>query len=269
MVERRETSERVPWWHPEGGFFGDLYMEADNSLQTFFAGSDRLDARTGLEVSGVVRLGGLQPGDRVVDCPCGYGRHSIELARRGYDVTGIDINPRFLGLARAAARRADAVVSFVPGDMRRLPDVASVDAVINMFYSFGFFTPSEDLDVLRGFHRALRPGGRFLMHTMITTPAFEDGRIPREERRMLGTGRTLVSRRHFDTETKREMGRWSIVAADGTVREMAPYDVRIYTAGEFAELCRAAGFGEVALFGDWDGRPYDDASPYLIAVATK
>ncbi|MGW7517749.1 glutamate--cysteine ligase [Streptomyces sp. NPDC054796] len=255
------------WWRPEAGFFGDLYKEADDSLRTFFAGTSRVDDRTCAEVDGVMRLCGLAPGARVLDCPCGYGRHSVELAARGVDVVGVDINPGFLEAARRSAARAGTAVRFLEGDMRELPPLEPVDAVINMFYSFGFFTPEEDLAVLRHFRQSLKPGGRFLMHTMVTAPALRDGRIPAEERRRLSSGRTLVSRRHLDDGTRREFGQWAIVDDTGAEFPMTPYDVRIYTPEEFGELCREAGFARTTCHGDWDGTPYEDASPNLIVVA--
>nr|WP_240449460.1 class I SAM-dependent methyltransferase [Streptomyces harenosi] len=244
-------------------------MEADDSLKTFFEGERLLENRTEREADGVIKLCGLKPGDALVDCPSGYGRHSVALAERGLNVTGVDINTRFLGLARERAARHGVAVNFVQGDMRKLPAVGPADAVINMFYSFGFFTEEEDVQVARGFQEILRPGGKFLMHTMVTVPAFADGRIPLEERRKLRSGSTLVSRRRLNPVSRREEGIWSLLDDDGTERSLTPYDARIYTDEEFTALCREAGFSEVEVYGDWDGRPYEDSAPYLIAVATK
>ncbi|WEV29211.1 hypothetical protein OYE22_31485 [Streptomyces sp. 71268] len=89
------------WWEPEGGFFGDLYREADDSLRTFFGDEAGLDERTAAEVDGVIRLCELAEGAGVLDCPCGYGRHSVALARHGMDVVGLDINPGFLDVSGA------------------------------------------------------------------------------------------------------------------------------------------------------------------------
>lgn len=258
----------APWWREDGGFFGELYKEADDSFQTFFHGGDQLQDRTAAEVDGVERLCGLRPGDRVLDCPCGYGRHSIALAQRGYDVVGADINERFLSLAKAAAA-GKVAPQFVTADMRALPQLDRFDAVINMFYSFGFFTAEEDVEVARGFWTSLKPGGRFLMHTIMTVPAFKDGRIPREERRALRSGRTLISKRYLDETTKREYGEWSLEDASGEITRLAPFDVRIYDAEEFQALCVEVGFQKVQVFGGWDGRPYEPSSPALIVVATK
>jgi SAM-dependent methyltransferase len=257
------------WWKSDGGFFGEDYMEADASLKTFFAGKSDLADRTSKEVTGVLRLCGLSAGDRVLDCPCGYGRHSNDLASRGVRVVGFDINTKFLKLARERSPQTSGDIQFVQGDMRELPELGKFDGVINMFYSFGFFTPEEDLRVLQNFYAALRPGGSFLMHTMVTLPAFRSGRVPAEERRSLQSGATLISRRRLNQDNLREEGEWTIVDSSGQSRALAPYDVRIYGAEEFAALCRSAGFAGVQLYGDWDGTPYHEDAPYLIAVATK
>jgi SAM-dependent methyltransferase len=259
----------TPWWREDGGFFGDVYKEADDSVQTFFGGEAGVDDRTGREVEGVIRLCGLRPGDHVLDCPCGYGRHSVGLARRGMRVTGVDINSRFLTLARKSAADHKVTPSFLRADMRDLPAVGPLDAVINMFYSFGFFTPEEDLRVLRTFHDALKEGGPFLMHTMVTLGRYEAGLIPAEERRPLRTGGTLVARRRLNPRTLREEGEWSIVGSDGRIRSMTPYDVRIDGPEEFAGLGARAGFRSVELFGDWDAKPYANTDPYLIVVARR
>ncbi|GAB2587127.1 class I SAM-dependent methyltransferase [Streptomyces capparidis] len=254
-----------PWWSPEGGFFGPLYLEGDDSLGSFFGRGTRLDGRTEEEVDGVIRLCRLQPDDHVVDCPCGYGRHSVQLARRGLRVTGFDINDGFLALARSAASPA----RFVRADMRRLPRVEPADAVINMFYSFGFFPAREDdLEVLGNFRAALKPGGRFLMHTMVTPAAHRGGHIPAREERDLTSGRTLVIERRLDPADAREYGRWTLVAPDGTSESTSGYDVRIYGADEFAALCAEAGFADVSAYGDWQGNPFAPDSPHLIVVAT-
>lgn len=268
MIDQPRTE--TPWWHERGGFFGEEYKEADDSFRTFFGGTEGLDKRTALEVDGVERLCVLPPGGAVVDCPCGYGRHSVELARRGYRVTGFDINNHFLELARAHAQHLRTSADFVFADMRALPPVDPVDAVINMFYSFGFFADAaDDLAVIRGFHQVLKPGGRFLMHTMITVPAFEDGRIPEREERLLRSGNKLLAERRFNPTTRREDGVWQVIEPNGTERGMTPYSMRIYTADEFSELCLEAGFTEIDQYGDWDGKAYEDSSPYLIVVAKK
>lgn len=260
-------SEAQPWWSPESDFFGARYLEADDSARTFFAGSSELRERTVREVDGLAALTGIEPGSRVCDCPCGYGRHSVELAVRGYDVVGVDINPHFLGLAREATTQAGAKADFRLSDMRDLPDFGQVDLIINMFYSFGFFdSADDDLRVLKGFRERLRDDGQVLLHTMVTVPALLDGRIPAEETRELRSGRKLRSVRRFDEMTRREIGHWAILD-DGTEDALPRYSMRIYLPDELEQLCQRAGFDSVQTYGDWTGSPYQPDSPYLIAVA--
>jgi Mycolic acid cyclopropane synthetase len=91
------------WWHSDGGFFGREYMRGDDSHEGFLTAQQLdLQARTRREVDGITKLLNLSIGALVLDCPCGYGRHSIELAARGLSVVGIDINEEHL----AAATRA-------------------------------------------------------------------------------------------------------------------------------------------------------------------
>ena len=63
---------------------------------------------------------GLKPGDRVLDCPCGHGRHAVELFRRGCRVTGIDISDEMVRLARESSR-SYANVDYKTASAEQLP----------------------------------------------------------------------------------------------------------------------------------------------------
>lgn len=110
------------------------------------------------EVDFLVEVLGLEEGMAVLDVGCGPGRHSHELARRGILAHGIDVAPTFVELARA-----DAVpgATFEVADAAALPFEACFDAVISLCQG-GFGLGLDDLAVLTGMRRALRPGGRFV-----------------------------------------------------------------------------------------------------------
>lgn len=265
-------SDMTEWWESDGGFFGDIYKEMDNSYEGHLNTSRTLEDRTDDEVSGVIRLCSLEQGDKLLDCPCGYGRHSLGLAKRGIDVTGADINQRFLELDRAAlAESGLANCQFIESDMRTVGQDETYDAIINMFYSFGFFdTDEENEQVAQNFYRILKPGGRFLMHTHVTVPRLISGELKNYQVRNLLSGKKLELRRTYNTETKREDGTWDLLDEKGDLEEkLTPYSVRLYTGEEWTELCRRVGFSKVELYGDWQGAPYTDDAPQLIAVATK
>src|SRR5207237_4588127 len=100
---------------------------------------DTLRERTPIEIDQLEALLQARPPLRVLDLPCGQGRHAIELARRGYEVTGMDLSPFLIELARERARAAGVRVRWLTGDMRQpIPD-AKFDLILNLFTSFGYF----------------------------------------------------------------------------------------------------------------------------------
>ena len=155
--------EKYEWWMEEYGFFGEFYMEGDNSREGYLDEKKQtLADRTKMEARGVISLLDLKPGDRVLDCPCGYGRHSIELLADGMQVVGCDINSVHLGKAIRDAEAREVKYDFRKGNMLTLDFDREFDAVINMFYSFGFFDADDDnFQVLINFYQALKPGGKF------------------------------------------------------------------------------------------------------------
>src|SRR5688572_22660456 len=96
------------------------------------------DEYTAAEVDFLVRVAGLRPGSRVLDVPCGSGRHSLALAGRGFRVTGIDVSAEAVAFARAAAGKAGGDLDLRVGDMAAVPTDLRVDLAICMGNSFGY-----------------------------------------------------------------------------------------------------------------------------------
>jgi SAM-dependent methyltransferase len=158
------------WFEPLAEHMGEAYLR-----YSFTKG-------TANEVDFIVDQLGLTAGDRVLDVGCGPGRHAHELARRGFEVVGVDIAQRFVDLATA---NAPAGATFVRGDARVLPYDAEFDAVISLCQGGFGLVGDEDGAVLDGIARALTPGGRaafsafsayFLLQHLETTDTFDAAR---------------------------------------------------------------------------------------------
>lgn len=92
-----------------------------------------------------------------MDLGCGYGRHSLELAKRGYKVVGLDYSGYMINLARKKAKKENLNIKFIKGDMRKINFENHFDYVLSFFTSFGYFTKeSERLRVIKEVYRALK-----------------------------------------------------------------------------------------------------------------
>ena len=232
----------------------DLYAEGDTQIAPH-------------EVDAVVRLLGMPAGCSVLDVCCGYGRHAIELARRGYRVTGIDLAPRQIEEAQLRARAAGVTARFVVGDARAMDFEQEFAVCLNLFTSFGFFdTDAENLEMLRRIAQVAAPGGRFLLES------WNRERVIREfapcEVEELAGGIQIEKTWQFDAWAGR-IDWQNTVTFPGGRQERWGHSIRANTLAELRHLLETAGFALERAYGDWDGRDYDLASERLIAVAKR
>lgn len=242
-----------PWWET---FFGPDYLKQ----------YEENPERTSAEVDGVETILRLRKGARILDVACGAGRHAIELARRGYRVTGFDLSEDLLKAARASARKAGQRVDFVPGDMRDLPYRSAFDAVINMFSSFGYFDAVEDdRRALAGVARALRARGKFLMERFNRESlAYE---LPIQGWRVTEDGGVILQEDSFDVLRGRYDTRQIVIDRQGTREHLG--SVRAYSLPELKELLAGAGLHIHRVLGGLDLTPYRARSRRLVLYAVK
>ncbi|MEK6889105.1 MAG: class I SAM-dependent methyltransferase [Nanoarchaeota archaeon] len=285
-----------PWWSDQGGFFGAKYIEGDDSLTGYLPEkAETLEERTKREVDGVISLLDLKERYTILDCPCGYGRHSIELGKRKMIVTGVDINPSFTGKAFCEAheqfwqvmkklmddkRTGEAFdfgerycPRFLLGDMRHLigkSPAPQFNAVINMFYSFGFFeTEAENEAVMKEFYDCLKPNGQFLLHTDVSPEIINSGNYQFSETRNLKSGKKLKIAEVYNLTSKRMQGSWTLICQEGREEQLTPYSVRIYSKEELEALAKRTGFRETKFYGSFSGDNFTDSSQEMIMVARK
>ena len=247
-------------WYEQ--FFGEDYM------RFHLRGGEWLEERTGPQCDFVVSALELQPGARVLDLCCGQGRHSVELARRGFRVTGFDLSEYLLKLAKERANEEGVEVEFMRGDMRELPWENEFDAVVNLWTAFGYLeSDEEDERVLRAVRAALRPGGQLFgdhHNRERTTPWLGSGRKDWWE----GDGHIVLEREEWDVLRSRITMTRTIIAPDGKRRQTG-FVLRIYSHSEWLGMLRRSGLEWVKTYGNWDGLEYAHDSRGLLLVARK
>lgn len=237
--------------------------------ETFF-GRDYLamyvHETTAAEIDAVERILHLRKGARILDIGCGAGRHTIELAKRGYRMTGYDLSEPLLEEARKAARRAGVRPTLVHGDMRELRYAAAFDAAVSLFTSFGYFErPEEDRRVLTGVARALKPRGKFLME-MFNRDSLAAS-LPAQGWQVRDQGTVILEQDTFDALRGRFETKRILIDRKGT-REYSA-SVRAYTLAELKTMLDDQKLYVNRVLGGFDLSPYTPRSRRMVLLAVK
>lgn len=228
--------------------------------------SDGIMASAPEEIDNILTLVELEPPATILDLCCGAGRHAVELARRGFQVTGVDRIAAYLDLARKRAAENNVHIEFILEDMRRFRRDEAFDCTINMLTSFGYFAdPNEDRQVLTNVCHSLKPGGPLVLETMgkeILARIFK-ARDWHETK----DGVLFLQERKVTDDWSWMENRWILIKD----RERKEFNVnhRLYSAAELTAVMRDCGFSEVAMYGGLTGVPYDHEAKRLVAVGRK
>ena len=248
--------DKVPWYED------DVLWE---KIEPHIFGPARIEAATP-HTEMLLELVDITPGASVLDLCCGVGRHSVELARRGYKVTAVDRTRRFLERAARVADEAGVDIEFVEADMREFVRPDSFDMAINMYTSFGYFEdPADDVRVVKNVSRSVRDGGCFAIELMskevlarIFVPSNWDQ----------GEDGTLFLERRWPRQDWGWMdNQWIIISGDD--RYEVDFGHRLFSAVELKTLLTEHGFGSAEAHGGADGSPYDQTARRLLVIGRK
>ena len=201
--------------------------------------------RTENEVEFIWRALGLQPGARVLDLACGYGRIAIALAARGATVTAVDAVPLLIDRARADAARTSVQVDFRLGDIRDISRLGTFDAVLLWFYSFGYHADDDNRRILRCVADALRPGGRLLLDQYNTASLGRAG----DAYTVLDLGHSLLLQRPVRDLQEGRWGAERVAIRDGAIRR-SRFMCRCYSPPEMRTMLQNEGFEPPTFWGD-------------------
>ncbi len=244
-----------------------IWHESDNFWETMapFLFSERRWESASTEIDRTITLLGVEPGAAILDLCCGPGRHSLELARRGYHVTGVDRTAAYLEQARQQAEKEELTIELVQEDMRHFCKPNTFAGAMMMYTSFGYFEDqAENRQVLINVYRSLKDQGALIMDMMGKEVL---ARIFRERDWEEVDDAIILQQRQVSKDWSWVENRW--IALRGQERYEAEVSHWIYSAAELSGMLKECGFSSVDVYGDLEGAPYDHTAKRLVVVAHK
>jgi SAM-dependent methyltransferase len=200
---------------------------------------------TEAEVDFIMESAALQPGDKVLDIMCGYGRHSIELGKRGVSVTSIDNLKEYIQEINVTAHDQNLPVNAIQAGALEVELKDTYDAIICMGNSFSFFNKEETILIVKKLSHSLKPGGILIINSwMIAEIALKH--FKEKDWYHVGEYKYLLDYK-FHFQPNRIESEQTILSADGTVDVLKGIDY-IYSLDELESMFVVAGLTTKELF---------------------
>ncbi|MAU14244.1 class I SAM-dependent methyltransferase [Flagellimonas marinaquae] len=255
-TETQIKEERSSWFQ----------REKDWELKQSIIFNKNLVRLTFLEVDRLMKLlGKVDKNSKILDLCCGIGRHSMEFARLGYSVTGVDITESYLKLAKNNSEKQNLDIEYIHSDMRDFRQFNTFEVIVNLCTSFGYFEDiNDDIKVLENVYNSLVDEGKFVIEILgkeVIASTFKEI----EEFDYEGYKVKAVSKILND---------WSLlecrrsIVKDGIKEEIVAFH-RLYSATELKEHLERIGFKNIKVYGDFGGAPYDNHAKSMIMVCEK
>jgi SAM-dependent methyltransferase len=219
------------------------------------------------QVRTAAKLLPFESGQKVLDIACGGGRHMLAFARRGAQVTGIDLSKTLVLLARKRFREEKLKAVVRHGDMRNLSYSKRFDGATIWFTSIGYFpTKVEDRKVIGGLAAALKNNGWWWID--LPNPAYLEAHLvpysKSHRRGPNGLATVIENRRIIGRRVEKSI---DIMDTAGTRKYRE--SVRLYRPEQFGELIKKTGLTTDGILGDYDGSPLTKEAPRQIWYGRK
>jgi len=222
---------------------------------------------TQMEAQFVMEALAISAGSQVLDVGCGYGRHAMEMAARGYHVVGLDSSLPLLLRGADEAQRRGLTINFVHGDMRDMAFDAQFDGAYCLFSTFGYFDDETNKKTAQNICRALKPGARCVFEVLN-----RDYIIAELPLRVWweGDGCVVLEEVDFNYFSSRLISNRSVVFDDGRQLEQE-ISIRSFGLHELGKLLHAAGFRVVEVSGNMitKGRFFGAQSRDIVVIAER
>jgi D-alanine-D-alanine ligase len=235
-----EAYVKTDWWKK---IFNAFYLKTDADVV-----EDQKITQT--EVDFFSTILELKPEQRILDLCCGQGRHSIELASKGFDkVEGLDRSRYLIQKAKSSARKKGLLLKFREGDARKLHyQNDNFDRILILGNSFGYFeTINDDLKVLKEVYRTLKPWGRLLID--LTDGSYVRENFQPRSWEWIDKEYFVCRERAISTDEQRLISREVITHVNKGVLVDQFYAERLYTEEQIKNLLTKAGFTNIEFHG--------------------
>ena len=210
------------------------------------------EEKSGDQANAILKFLGARPPLRVLDVGCGNGRLTVELAKRGFHVVGIDVAEHFLAQAKRHAKGVRPEPEFRLQRGADLQENRTFDLVLAYWFTLGFMKQRELRATFSAFHRALKPGGSFLL-VFAGARAFPGRSADMVKNWAEKDGKFMLSEKSFVDGHKTE----HCIVIDTNKGEITDYTERQrgVSRDEILDLMKGAGFIPIKAFKDFSRRP--------------
>ena len=242
------------WWED---FFHGIALDLWRQCVT--------DEQTQGEATFIQKALQVSSGAEILDAPCGGGRLALELARRGYRMTGVDIALEFIQEAQSKATERGLDMAWKQADMRNLAWLKAFDGAFCFGNSFGYFEDAGNVAFLKSIARSLKPRARFILDTHTVAESI----LPRfKEEATYEIGNI-----HFELRNRYEPAQGRLYTEytfvrDGMTEKRSGFH-RVYSCSELYRLLRETGLSDIETYSSLDFEPFKLGSPRLLVVASK
>jgi len=198
----------------------------------------------------IIEVLGLRKGDKLLDLGCGSGEHTRYLTHKGIVCTGIEVAPSLVKYAQNRARQEAASVNYMCKDMRRITYKNAFDHCIMVSGTFGSFSNTGNVGLLKKIRRALRLEGTLLLD-------IRNASYPRvhEESWMSLNGGYLLFKNRYNRITHREGSEYMFIDENGNVnvptKNLKRASCRLYTVSEMRKMLHSLGFAFLGAYSDF------------------
>lgn len=238
-------------------FFYGIVLDYWSSLNTL--------EQTQQEADFLVNIFPLGIKSHLLDIPCGNGRHSLEMASRGYSMVGIDFSREFIRDAQNQSEKASLPIEWVIGDMRQLTWEKFFDGAFCLGNSFGYLSHNDTIAFLAALSRSLKPGGYFVLDTSMVA---ESLLFNLEEHDWEQVEDIYLLMEHHYNSTNSCLQTEYLFLHNGKFETRTSWH-QIYTVAELQRLLEQSGLSTRALYSSLDLAPFELGSSHLLLVAEK